>query len=127
MEKLLAALSLPQVGEIKLSDVSEGTDNECLFTIELNSRIYTLKAKSRDEAKLWVETLVKLRDQGIAMTRYSAVNANGDKMQTFGIDSTSSTPSNNGGNGKSKLLSDTTNATWIKSGKICSTWCCFFN
>ena len=47
MEKLLAALNLPQVGEIRLVDPDDDSYEEendgSLFTIELNDRIYTMK------------------------------------------------------------------------------------
>jgi hypothetical protein len=61
VEKLLAALSLPQVGEIRMLDEEEETG---LFCIELNSRTYTLRAKSNEEAKAWVTVLQTLRLQG---------------------------------------------------------------
>lgn len=47
MEKLLAALNLPQVGEIRLVDQDDESYEEendgSLFTIELNDRVYTMK------------------------------------------------------------------------------------
>lgn len=47
MEKLLAALNLPQVGEIRLVDPDDDSYEEendgSLFTIELNDRVYTMK------------------------------------------------------------------------------------
>lgn len=47
MEKLLAALNLPQVGEIRLVDPDdesyEDENDGSLFTIELNDRVYTMK------------------------------------------------------------------------------------
>lgn len=47
MEKLLAALNLPQVGEIRLVDPDDNSYEEendgSLFTIELNDRVYTMK------------------------------------------------------------------------------------
>lgn len=47
MEKLLAALNLPQVGEIRLVDPDDESYEEendgSLFTIELNDRVYTMK------------------------------------------------------------------------------------
>ncbi|OQR93170.1 hypothetical protein ACHHYP_02811 [Achlya hypogyna] len=63
-QKLLAALNLPQVGEIAL--LPEGAeDGPGLFTIELNDRIYTIKAKSQDDAALWVEALVWRQQGGV--------------------------------------------------------------
>lgn len=66
MSKLLAALSLPQVGSIQLvPENSPMEDNDgCLFTIELNERVYTLRAQSREEAARWVEVLNQLKSGG---------------------------------------------------------------
>ena len=49
MEKLLAALNLPQVGEITL--VKENDETAGLFSIELNERVYKLKAANPAEAQ----------------------------------------------------------------------------
>mmetsp|Transcript_10379 Transcript_10379/g.39271 ORF Transcript_10379/g.39271 Transcript_10379/m.39271 type:complete len:159 (-) Transcript_10379:132-608(-) len=66
MTKLLAALNLPQVGEITLlPENADDPDNDgTLFTIELKSRIYTLKAPSRKNAEKWVEILNQLKTSG---------------------------------------------------------------
>ena len=56
MEKLLAALNLPQVGEIKVED------DLAIFSIELNERVYQLKAANEQEARKWVETLKVLKE-----------------------------------------------------------------
>lgn len=52
MEKLLAALNLPQVGEIRLVDVDDDSYEEendgSLFTIELNDRVYTMKVSENN-------------------------------------------------------------------------------
>ena len=64
MEKLLAALILPQVGEIK--EVPDEGEDVGMFSLELNSRIYILKGKNNEEAKLWVSTLIRLRDEGLS-------------------------------------------------------------
>jgi hypothetical protein len=75
VEKLLAALSLPQVGEIK--PIKE--DGEVgLFSIELNTRIYVLRAKSDEEALVWVETLTRLRN-GEAAPNSSKETTTSDK------------------------------------------------
>ena len=67
MEKLLAALSLPQVGDIRLiPPVEDPEKKEGLFALELNTRIYTLRARSDAEAAVWVNTLTKIRQNGIA-------------------------------------------------------------
>ncbi|OWZ11868.1 hypothetical protein PHMEG_00015047 [Phytophthora megakarya] len=56
-QKLLAALNLPQVGAITLLQ-EDHVDGPGLFTIELNERVYTIKARSHDEAAFWVDALL---------------------------------------------------------------------
>jgi hypothetical protein len=99
MTKLLAALNLPQVGEIavvgaqvdvegieeesggngdsdrlsgssKTSQSSESTkgNDGSFFTIELNERIYTLKADTPSDCLRWVQTLNALKLAGIQST-----------------------------------------------------------
>lgn len=66
MEKLLAALSLPQVGDIRLIPQSEDPEKKAgLFALELNTRVYTLRAQSEHDAVKWVETLTQIRQQGV--------------------------------------------------------------
>jgi hypothetical protein len=60
MSKLLAALSLPQVGEISMCSNGES----CTFQLDLKDRQYILKATTPEEAQSWVDTLVLLRDGG---------------------------------------------------------------
>mmetsp|Transcript_10164 Transcript_10164/g.9105 ORF Transcript_10164/g.9105 Transcript_10164/m.9105 type:complete len:201 (-) Transcript_10164:24-626(-) len=135
MDKLLAALSLTQVGEITLlsptamiQDSSNTNINEGLFTIELNNRIYTLRAKDNQEAEKWVNILSKLRDQGAALARISISAAidGTNRMHSFHI--TKSNRNSSDGNSNSTPLSSQENnnisATWIKSGKYFCTWCC---
>jgi hypothetical protein len=59
MSKLLAALSLPQVGDIRLT--SESGD-PFTFQLDLKDRQYILKAMNQEEADSWVKTLITLRD-----------------------------------------------------------------
>ncbi len=109
MEKLLAALSLPQVGEIKIIPPEQDPERlEGLFTIELNTRIYTLRAKSASEAQSWVTMLTKLRQEGIkaASTPQSPMAA--------------SATINVVDHGRS---SDASKTEWIKSGKSCLGCC----
>ncbi|ETW05296.1 hypothetical protein H310_04249 [Aphanomyces invadans] len=70
-QKLLAALNLPQVGEI-VTLPEDTEDGPGLFSIELNERIYTIKAKHQEEAALWVEALVWRQKGGVV------AQANGD-------------------------------------------------
>ena len=94
MTKLLAALSLPQCGDIRAVDAipplsatasplppapprAEGEGvaappdpaaavpaDAGLFTIGLNERTYTLRAPTRTDAECWVKTLLLLKHQG---------------------------------------------------------------
>lgn len=61
MSKLLAALSIPQVGAIKMLGQ---TDSEADFQIDIKDRQYVLRASSLAEAQTWVFTLTRVRDSG---------------------------------------------------------------
>lgn len=61
MTKLLAALSIPQVGAIKLLGETEAGVE---FQIDIKDRQYVLRASSMVEAQTWVSTLTKVRDLG---------------------------------------------------------------
>eukprot|EP00635_Sarcinochrysidales_sp_CCMP3193_P015135 CAMPEP_0118914168 /NCGR_PEP_ID=MMETSP1166-20130328/14628_1 /TAXON_ID=1104430 /ORGANISM="Chrysoreinhardia sp, Strain CCMP3193" /LENGTH=136 /DNA_ID=CAMNT_0006853735 /DNA_START=68 /DNA_END=478 /DNA_ORIENTATION=- len=54
MTKLLAALNLPQVGDIKVVD-------DACFSIHLNDRDYLLKAADAAAAQRWVDVLNQLK------------------------------------------------------------------
>ena len=99
MEKLLAALSMPQVGEVKtlLQDGETG-----LFCMELNSRVYTLRAKSNEEAEQWVAILLKLKKQGVSGSQ--------SPMAEHALDARLSNSQEPG------------RASWMKTGKYCG--CC---
>ncbi len=58
MSKLLAALSLPQVGDIRLTSA----EDPFTFQLDLKDRQYILKAMNQEEADSWVKTLITLRD-----------------------------------------------------------------
>lgn len=111
MEKLLAALSLPQVSDIK---TVPGEDDEGLFIIELNTRIYTLKAKNNEEANTWVTALNRIRTEGSKSTMTSTPLISTANMSSF---ETSNGSSNSSVNGSSKTSSE-----WIKTGS--RIWCC---
>ncbi len=72
MEKLLAALSLASVGDIKALELDSATvtadasERQGLFCLQLKSRAYVLRAKDDDERVLWVDTLQGLRLQSQA-------------------------------------------------------------
>ena len=67
MEKLLAALSLPQVGAIQTIPISEDEEGKGgLFSLALNNRKYTLRAKTDDEAVTWANTLTEIQQKALA-------------------------------------------------------------
>ncbi|TYZ58905.1 hypothetical protein PybrP1_009509 [[Pythium] brassicae (nom. inval.)] len=73
-QKLLAALNLPQVGAIALLG-EDSSDGPGLFTIELNERVYTIKARSQEEAAFWVDALL-WRQAGGVVTQKSPAEMN---------------------------------------------------
>ncbi|KAF1329371.1 hypothetical protein FI667_g5933, partial [Globisporangium splendens] len=73
-QKLLAALNLPQVGAIALLG-EDSSDGPGLFTIELNERVYTIKARSHEEAAFWVDALL-WRQAGGVVTQKSPAEMN---------------------------------------------------
>lgn len=63
MTKLLAALSLPQVGSITISgEIEDQHGKGVIIQLEVKGREYTLRALNKKEAKKWVEVLTALRD-----------------------------------------------------------------
>ena len=69
MTKLLAALALPQVGEIKyIGTVDDAKGTGAIFQLDLKDRQYVLRADSEENAKKWVEILVQLRDSEVPST-----------------------------------------------------------
>lgn len=115
MEKLLAALSLPQVGEIKIvpSDSDAAGHQSGLFTLELNTRVYMLRAKSDQEAQLWVNTLNKLRSDGLVAQRKVEEERHADAVG--GTRQGSRTAESKG--------NDASSTEWIKSGRSCCPCC----
>ena len=79
MSKLLAALSLPQVGDI--GEISSGEKGEkSTFQLDLKDRQYILKADSQEQARAWVDTLVFLRDGGGVKTAQTTPVKSGDDV-----------------------------------------------
>jgi hypothetical protein len=114
MEKLLAALILTQVGEIKIISVDQDPEHqEGLFSIELNARIYILRAKSSTEAAQWVAALHKLRECGM---QASMVTQTPLSNTPSALSSSTSVE-----NGQSKLSE--TRTEWIKGGSSCLGCC----
>lgn len=111
MEKLLAALSLPQVGEIKTVPADQDPDGlPGLFSIELHSRVYTLRAKTDEEGEVWATTLNKLRTSGLSAQE--TVRHSDLPRATLDIEK-------DGKGGVSQDASVVSNSDWMKSGKKC--------
>ncbi|GLE00290.1 hypothetical protein PINS_up009017 [Pythium insidiosum] len=72
-QKLLAALNLPQVGTIALLG-EDSSDGPGLFTIELNERVYTIKARSQEEAAFWVDALLWRQAGGVVTQKSPEVS-----------------------------------------------------
>jgi len=63
MTKLLAALSLPQVGGIQLvGEVNDIKGTGAVFQLDLKDRQYVLRTATLAEAENWVNVLIQLRD-----------------------------------------------------------------
>lgn len=122
MEKLLAALSLPQVGEIRLIPQAEDPEgNAGLFVLELNNRIYTLRANSNEEAEVWVRTMLKLREQGQGLQNNVAQQGGevADVNTVTELDAATSTRTP-----KSPSLATPATAKWVKKDKKSTMpWC----
>ena len=127
MEKLLAALSLLQVGEIKRLKSEEDPDKlPGLFCIELNTRMYILRAQSEEEADHWVTTLLKIKMEGIASSN-NLSSTNKEELSVAFSDTSSvrsiSTTDNKSAQNNSDLVNSVQqhqNATaeWKKNEKV---------
>ncbi|TDH72506.1 hypothetical protein CCR75_001249 [Bremia lactucae] len=88
-QKLLAALNLPQVGAITLLQ-EDHVDGPGLFTIELNERVYTIKARSHDEAAFWVDALLWRQAGGLVTQKpLDVAKKNLDNLSVSRIDAAS--------------------------------------
>ena len=66
MTKLLAALSLPQVGGITLvGPVDDARGPGAVFQLDLKDRTYVLRTTTLAEAENWVSVLIQLRDSAV--------------------------------------------------------------
>eukprot|EP01036_Dinobryon_divergens_P016635 gene16635-22566_t len=63
MKKLLAAVNLPDVGEISYVGEVQGVDGS-VFKMEIKDRAYMLAADNAAEAQRWLSVLRLLRDKG---------------------------------------------------------------
>mmetsp|Transcript_360 Transcript_360/g.508 ORF Transcript_360/g.508 Transcript_360/m.508 type:complete len:177 (+) Transcript_360:14-544(+) len=116
MEKLLAALSLAQVGEIKVISCADDVEKlNGLFSIELNTRIYTLRAATDSDAAQWVTVLNKIKSEGVSQTIITRVNSN----VTNSSDGSNKTPAIQSFDISSKSTDKPSdrNSDWLKSGR----------
>lgn len=56
----------------------EPDKHEGAFSLELNSRIYILRARTPGDAEIWVNCLIKLRAKGISELSSSSGSCNDD-------------------------------------------------
>ena len=108
-DKLLAALSLPQVGDIHLVDDENG--EEGMFALELNTRVYTLKANDRKTAEVWVNTLKGLREQGQNNPQRGNASSSNPAVQSD-IAGAASPTGSNGGDAREPAA--TQDGEWLK-------------
>ena len=63
MKKLLAAVHLPEVGDITLiGEENDANGKGFVFKMQIRDRIYLLRAESLQEAEKWISVLTTLRD-----------------------------------------------------------------
>ena len=87
-----------------------------LFSIELNTRIYTLRAATDADAVQWVSVLNKIKYEGAAQTNLTRVNSN----VTNSSDGSNKTPAVHSFDISSKSVdkpSSDRNSDWLKSGR----------
>lgn len=80
-QKLLAALNLPQVGDISLLP-EDHADGAGQFTIGLNERVYTIKARSHQEAAYWVDALLWRKAGGVVTLKSPAASSDTVRIST---------------------------------------------
>ena len=102
MAKLLAALSLPQVGNIKITgEVEDSQGKGVVIQLELKDREYTLRALTMKEAQKWVDVLTSLRDGSAESNSTDGAAAAADSSSTSSGSKKASSKKNKGGD---KLL-----------------------
>jgi len=83
MTKLLAALSLPQVGGVTLvGPVDDARGPGAVFQLDLKDRSYVLRTTTLAEAENWVSVLIQLRDSAKQTKPVSAADAGGVAFQS---------------------------------------------
>lgn len=69
MTKLLAALNMPNVGEITLvGNINDSLGEGVIFQLELKDRNYVLRAKDMAEAQRWIRGLTVIRNEAKSNT-----------------------------------------------------------
>jgi len=64
MTKLLAALSIPEVGEIVYAgEVEDAKGRGFVFQMEIKSRQLQLRTTTREDCDQWISVLIELRDR----------------------------------------------------------------
>lgn len=82
--QLLAALSLPSVGGIQLiGEVSDLKGTGSIFQLDLKDRQYILRTSTLEEAQMWVDTLIQLRDSAGAAAAASAARKQQQLQQNY--------------------------------------------
>ena len=76
------SLLLPKISEVKIMlTVQRDTDGKpVLFALWLNTRVYTLRAKTDADALLWVETLNKIKEERASMGSNIDASSASEKM-----------------------------------------------
>jgi hypothetical protein len=63
MSKLLAAVSIPQLGNIKITgEIQDNKGKGCIFQIDLKDRQYQLRSETVEDSENWVKHLIFIRD-----------------------------------------------------------------
>lgn len=63
MDKLMAAVNMPLVGDIKLlGEIEDNLGSGAMFIVELKDRKFKLRAETMSDAERWVKHLIFLRD-----------------------------------------------------------------
>jgi hypothetical protein len=129
-EKLLAALSLPQVGQIDLKQYGPHEEKKPgTFTMELQSRVYTLRARNDEEAMLWIKVLRKLKaskPEDVATTLSPMSMAMGDDFRDSTVfDPRGSALSVSSLSSASLSISSNAEGTWEKQSKSSRCIPCF--
>lgn len=124
MAKLLAALNLPQVGEIKMLEDNHPDDVDntgSLFAIALNDREYMLKAAKKEDAEMWVTKLNLLKANPQSNPATASANIDGITGEDSAAAETSAPASVVDPASKSEKLTAVTDGNpdaWSKRGRF---------